>query len=554
MRKSATTREGASKPRQAATSQPQRPQAKPSAYLQVPAQPRARSNSCSLMQQQDNGFSAWKVEQLTQEERTSRMMHTGKARLKLQTGMPVVEQVFVVGAPPNREPPDSYAFATSDAAFPADDPAAATAVATGPEPKVLFQYPLDAEVAVTGLWQFCFPDGHVPQRRIRRNARRIDASAAVAGDAATVAAANGLGTRLQARTHHHHRHHYHHARGASEESVALAQHAQPENTAVFLITGHSELRYGVCVYKEVVAYKTETYFVIEPLCFCVVSPVPFLNFHLDALCGILDLPRITELPCVPPTKLRELLADAQAAAEVQTPRPPCTPMSPCGPVVPPPPPLLLPSNSGSATPPPLPAAPGTELARIETQADVDLKKILLTLEQYRKLTVPEESEQLQFFIMTRPRPITVRRPAFEEESELLQAFGSAILFRILPTAVVLQLVAALLLEFKVVLVSPHKRLLSAAILSLMPLLRPFEYQSPVIPILHTSLLAYLEAPVPLLVGMTKQPVASTHTEGFYILNLNTCDIQCTKPLLPLPNQADLSVLSPPSFLFIFPNH
>lgn len=51
-------------------------------------------------------------------------------------------------------------------------------------------------------------------------------------------------------------------------------------------------------------------------------------------------------------------------------------------------------------------------------------------------------------------------------------------------------------------------------------------------------MAYLEAPVPLLAGLTKQP----HVQGadrFLIVNTYTGEVQCTKPLPKLPGDNEL---------------
>jgi len=71
---------------------------------------------------------------------------------------------------------------------------------------------------------------------------------------------------------------------------------------------------------------------------------------------------------------------------------------------------------------------------------------------------------------------------------------------------------------------------------MMPLLRPFEYQSSVIPILPTGLLPYLDAPVPLLVGCTSNPpIPSDSQENFFVLNLHNFSMMSTKPVPALPD-------------------
>ena len=63
--------------------------------------------------------------------------------------------------------------------------------------------------------------------------------------------------------------------------------------------------------------------------------------------------------------------------------------------------------------------------------------------------------------------------------------------------------AGVLLERQVVFFCPHIGQLSTAVLSMIPLLRPFAWQSMLMPVLpaHDSMLHLLDAPVPFLLGM-----------------------------------------------------
>lgn len=66
---------------------------------------------------------------------------------------------------------------------------------------------------------------------------------------------------------------------------------------------------------------------------------------------------------------------------------------------------------------------------------------------------------------------------------------------------ILTLLTALLLEQQVVLFCPNLSILSALVLATMPLLRPFRWQSLLMPVLPTSMLGFLDAPVPFLLGV-----------------------------------------------------
>lgn len=145
-------------------------------------------------------------------------------------------------------------------------------------PKVLFKYPIDKEVDINGIAYMCFPDGAVPQRIVEKRFGK---------------------------------------------NVVLEDHKHLENSFVFLVTGNAEIRYGICVYKEVVAYQTESQVYIQPLCFCIISSLPFFQFHVNSLMSMLDMEGIVDLHLIPQDKLKELLKDVIDASLSQADAPQC---------------------------------------------------------------------------------------------------------------------------------------------------------------------------------------------------------------------------------------
>ncbi|KAJ7194644.1 hypothetical protein O6H91_Y514600 [Diphasiastrum complanatum] len=57
-----------------------------------------------------------------------------------------------------------------------------------------------------------------------------------------------------------------------------------------------------------------------------------------------------------------------------------------------------------------------------------------------------------------------------------------------------------LLEKQLVVICPNLGILSAAVLSLIPMIRPFEWQSLLLPVLPNKMLDFLDAPVPFIVS------------------------------------------------------
>ncbi|KAJ7972574.1 DENN domain-containing protein [Quillaja saponaria] len=68
------------------------------------------------------------------------------------------------------------------------------------------------------------------------------------------------------------------------------------------------------------------------------------------------------------------------------------------------------------------------------------------------------------------------------------------------------MVAGVLLEKQVVVVCPNPGVVSAAVLSLVPMIHPFQWQSLLLPILPARMLDFLDAPVPFIVGIQHKPV------------------------------------------------
>ncbi|KAF3960566.1 hypothetical protein ACB098_12G145300 [Castanea mollissima] len=95
--------------------------------------------------------------------------------------------------------------------------------------------------------------------------------------------------------------------------------------------------------------------------------------------------------------------------------------------------------------------------------------------------------------------------AAAEEALALSIWTTATICRALSLESVLSLVAGVLLEKQVVVVCPNLGVLSAVVLSLVPLIRPFQWQSLLLPVLPGRMLDFLDAPVPYIVGIQYKP-------------------------------------------------
>ncbi|CAH9132864.1 unnamed protein product [Cuscuta epithymum] len=124
--------------------------------------------------------------------------------------------------------------------------------------------------------------------------------------------------------------------------------------------------------------------------------------------------------------------------------------------------------------------------------------------------------------------------AAAEEAVALSVWTTAATCRALSLETILTLVTGVLLEKQVVLVCPNLGVLSALVLSIIPIIRPFQWQSLFLPILPWKMLDLLDAPVPFIVGLQQKP-ADLRTKISNLIYVNVAKDQakpCYMPSLP----------------------
>jgi len=135
----------------------------------------------------------------------------------------------------------------------------------------------------------------------------------------------------------------------------------------------------------------------------------------------------------------------------------------------------------------------------------DCNPCIQAMNQFYRSDVPRKGERGSFCISEYLNSLNFDRPFFQEEEELFAEWGLPLLLWSLSFETLLSVLSAIMLEKKIVLYSNNLRLLSAMVLSLTPLIRPFVYQSVIIPLLPRTMSSMLEAPVPFLIGLTSLP-------------------------------------------------
>ncbi|MBA0791338.1 hypothetical protein Gohar_015919 [Gossypium harknessii] len=154
-----------------------------------------------------------------------------------------------------------------------------------------------------------------------------------------------------------------------------------------------------------------------------------------------------------------------------------------------------------------------------------------------------------FFYSMEPSEINAKFAA-AEEALALSVWTTATICRVLSLDGILAVIAGVLLEKQVVVVCPNLGVLSAVVLSLIPIIRPFQWQSLLLPVIFHNLhipaalslkvlpmrmLDFLDAPVPFLVGVQDKPadLKMKSTSNLVQVNLPKKQVKtCYVPQLP----------------------
>ncbi|RZC21074.1 DENN domain-containing protein 5B isoform B [Glycine soja] len=135
--------------------------------------------------------------------------------------------------------------------------------------------------------------------------------------------------------------------------------------------------------------------------------------------------------------------------------------------------------------------------------------------------------------------------AAAEEALSLSVWTMATTCRVLSLDSVMALITGVLLEKQVVIMCPNLGVLSATVLSLIPMIRPFQWQSLLLPVLPGKMIDFLDAPVPYIVGIQHKPDdLNMKTKNLVLVNMPKDQVtMCHLPRLPRHREL-LSQLTP----------
>ncbi|KAJ4708779.1 DENN domain containing protein [Melia azedarach] len=195
--------------------------------------------------------------------------------------------------------------------------------------------------------------------------------------------------------------------------------------------------------------------------------------------------------------------------------------------------------------------------------------------EYYQLRCPERGTTLRFHPLDHLHPLEYHRPAetalhctgstidlrscssslefveahtalwAEEEATALSAWTVACICGSLRLENVLTMFAGALLEKQIVVVCSNLGILSASVLSIIPLIRPYRWQSLLMPVLPDDMLDFLDAPVPYIVGV-KNKTSEVQSKLTNVILVDANKNQVKAPSIPqLPQHKQLfSSLSP----------
>ncbi|XVF88879.1 hypothetical protein PTKIN_Ptkin19aG0086000 [Pterospermum kingtungense] len=184
--------------------------------------------------------------------------------------------------------------------------------------------------------------------------------------------------------------------------------------------------------------------------------------------------------------------------------------------------------------------------------------------EYYRLPCPARGEKLRFHPLEHLHPLEYHRPdekvlhiagstidlrscrtslefaeahtalLTEEEATALSTWAVACMCGSLRLEHVLTIFAGALLEKQIVVVCTNLGILSATVLSIVPLIRPYQWQSLLMPVLPDDMLDFLDAPVPYIVGVkNKTSEVQSKLANVILVDANKNQIKAsTIPQLP----------------------
>ena len=167
-------------------------------------------------------------------------------------------------------------------------------------------------------------------------------------------------------------------------------------------------------------------------------------------------------------------------------------------------------------------------------------EVIQLLENYAAFDVPAAEATLEIRLQDEALQFVV--PAGDEEQQLIE-FCLACLLKLLTLDQLLLVIAAALQECQVLIVSHQTSIISALVMGMIPLMRPYVWQGTFIPVIPSSLDECVHSPMPYIMGVQElddeslemlEEVLIVDVDGGELLNIPASDL-----MTPLPYESHL---------------
>ena len=129
-------------------------------------------------------------------------------------------------------------------------------------------------------------------------------------------------------------------------------------------------------------------------------------------------------------------------------------------------------------------------------------EVLSLLEQYRSFEVPQASAKLTIQLSEESPSFDV--PSGDDDQQLVD-FCMACLMKLIPLDQLLLILSAVLQECQVLIVSKQTSIISALVMGIIPLMRPYVWQGTFIPIVPIDISECIHSPMPYIMGIQHLP-------------------------------------------------
>ncbi|GAM20017.1 hypothetical protein SAMD00019534_031920 [Acytostelium subglobosum LB1] len=388
------------------------------------------------------------------------------------------------------------------------------------KPKVLYQYPPDKPLGSINVQDFPFPSG-VP----------------ITTQSQTASHSN-LFSLLYTQTHL----------------------KEAEDSFVFMLTDEKkDVLYGVCTMKQSAVDRNTPDSIdvndedilspsidvgdkiqVAPKCYIVLTKYPFFPLHFNILNSVLNILHIQHLDQFQ-ANLNRRFKKNPAISGSTSPRPtsptPSQSPSPSPHVDVPTSTPVQPSQSSTQQPTvqititPDPTSPGSPPPPVRPQP---IKEVI---EYFYYQNVPMPGETLRYEVPFLETTIQFRRGTLTDAKadvtsdypDFLIEYGLFVTLQLLTHKTILIILNAMLLEKKIIFYSKSLKNLTSVIFSMVSLLKPFVYQSVLLPIIPDSLQDVINAPVPFIIGMITMPAADVDLSDLLLIDIDQNKIQTKMP-------------------------